>query len=366
MVSRSILTGLIAAGLLASAATADVSGFLGNWANSESEKGGFLGTFIGSDSDKSDIARIVLTPAGVNHVRIHLYGRCNPECDWGSQLGHNFSDSPDSDEVRSIAADFNAGYGTKHLTLHKGPGNTLRFDVVTEFTGHPDRHDFATSGSLRFVQAPAMAAATPAAPAAPASAPAATPLVAAAGTPAVAPAVAPAASAPASAPVVAAAPSVPPAPVVAAASEAEDCVAINPEDVYVAPSERGWKVNDFEHTILNFGTNKVAAVKASHVMEFYRFDEQCYVVRPHPKMIYWRVAGQVPRDAMPKQDCDAVNPAKVTVNGAKVVDGDRVLIDFEDDTAAAAQAASVIRTYRLSQQCFINKPDTTMVYWLAR
>lgn len=109
-------------------ASAEVSGFIGNWFNSESDKGGFLGTFIGSETDKSDIARIVLTPAGVNHVRIHLYGRCSPECDWGSQLGHNFSDSPDSDEVRSIAADFNTGYGVKHLTLRNGPGNSLRFD----------------------------------------------------------------------------------------------------------------------------------------------------------------------------------------------------------------------------------------------
>lgn len=212
---------------------------------------------------------------------------------------------------------------------------------MTEFNGHPDRHDFATSGSLRFVAAPAMAEATPVA----------------AGTPAVAPAGTPAA------PVVAAA--VPPA-TPAVAPETEDCVAINPEDVYVAPSERGWKVNDFEHTILNFGTNKVSAVKASHVMEFYRFDEQCYVARPHPKMIYWRVGGQVPRDPMPKQDCIAVNPTKVTVNAAKVVEGDRVLIDFEDDAASAAQAASVIRTYKLTQQCFVNKPDTTMVYWLAQ
>ena len=362
MLPRSVLTGLIAAGLLAGAATADISGFLGSWFNSDSDKGGFLGTFIGSDSDKSDIARIVMSPAGANHVRIHLFGRCDPECDWGSQVGHNFSDSPDSDEVRSITADFNTGYGIKHLTLRKGPGNSVRFDVVTEFTGHSDRHDFETSGTLRFVEAPVVAAATPPAASTPPSA-------APSGTPAAAPSATPAAaaetgaSAPASSPAATATPAAPP-PVLA--SEAEDCVAINPEDVYVAPSDRGWKVNDFDHTILNFGTNKVAAVKASHVMEYYRFDEQCYVMRPHPKMIYWRTAGQVPRDPMPKQDCVTVDPAKVTVNGAKVVDGGNVLIDFEDDTAAAGQAASVIRTYKLNRQCFVAKPDTTMVYWLAQ
>jgi hypothetical protein len=325
---------LVGAALTACAAAAGVSDFFGNWFNSDTGHGGFLGSWLGSSSDNSGIARIVITQAGADHIRVHLYGLCQPaECDWGSQVGHNRSNAPDSSDVQSISADFDTGFATKHVTLRKGPGGVLRFDVVTDFTDHSGRHDYETSGSL---------AAAPAS-----STPVAGGVTPAPGTPGVT-------SAPATA-------------TTSAAEMTEDCVKINPEDVYVAPSDRGWKVNDFDHTILDFGDNKVAAVKASHVMEFYHFDEQCYVVRPHAKMIYWRTGGQFPRDPMPGQDCIDVHAADVKVAAdGKVMDGTTVLLDYGDNNAAAEQAASVIRTYKFNRQCFVARPDTTMVYWLVR
>ena len=69
---------------------------------------------------------------------------------------------------------------------------------------------------------------------------------------------------------------------------------------------------------------------------------------------------------MPGQDCVAVNFSGVKAAGAKVMDGDRVLIYFDDDTASAERAASVIRIYRLNRQCFVARPNDTMVYWLAQ
>jgi hypothetical protein len=312
-----------------SAASADVSGFLGSWFGSDDH--GFLG--IWSGSDKGELARIVVIPAGVNHVRIHLYGRCQPvACDWGEQLARNHSDNPGSADVRSITAEFNTGTALRRITLRQAPGKAIRFEMVTDFTDHGDRHDYETSGT--FMPADPAMAASPAAPEISA-----------------APAAVPAASPPSSMP-------------------AEDCEAINPEDVYVAPSNRGWRVADFNHTILDFGNNKIAAIKASHVLEFYRFDEQCFVARPHAAMIYWRTAGQAPRDPMPGQDCTDVRFAAVTVkrNGDawQVADGDRVLLDYGENQDAAQLATSVIRTYRLNRQCFVAKPDMTMVYWLAQ
>jgi hypothetical protein len=334
MWTRVWTAGLVAAGLAAGAATADVSGFLGSWFNSDSDKGGFLGTFVGSPSDASDIARIVTTAAGANHIRIHLYGRCTPECDWGSQVGRNQSASPDSDEVRSISADFNVGYGTKHLTLRQGTGNSLRFDVVTEFTDHSDRHDFESSGSLRFVPPPAVVAAEPSVPSAPSAMPAAAPLPAVAG----------------------------------ATTDVgeEDCKSINYEEVYNVFVDGDWVLKEYRTTLINFGSNRAAAIRAQRVVDAYRFDEICFLKRPRAAMVYWRVAGQFPRDAVKGQDCDEVHPSAVEAKGGKVLDGAHELLDFGDDAASARQAASIIRTYRLNRQCFVARPDTRSSYWLAQ
>jgi len=325
--TRGFLAGLAAAGFLGSLAMADVSGYLGAWLNPD-KNSGLLGSWIGPDSGDSGIARLVATPAGAGHIRLHLYGRCRPECDWGSQLGHNHSAAPDSAEVVSISADFVTGEGVKHLTLRPGPGHSLRYEVVTDFNERAGRHDYETGGSLVAATAPAPAAA---------------------GTPVPS----------AAAPVAAAAPAAP-------RELAEDCVAINPADVYMAPANRGYRVNDYAHTIVDFGANKLAAAKAVRVLEYYGFDEQCYVSRPHPKMVYWRTGGRIPAAAMPGEDCDEVHPAAVTVNGGQVMDGARVLIDYKDDAASAAQAASVIRIYRLNRQCFVARPDDKMIYWLSR
>jgi hypothetical protein len=335
---------LLAAGLTAGAAFADVSGFLGSWMNSDSGTGGFLGHWLGPASDNSDIAGVDVTPAGPTHIRIHLFGRCKPAlCDWGTQIGRNHSGDPGSDDVRSISANFDTGFALKHLTLRPGPGGSVRFDVVTDFTDRSGRHDYETSGSL----SPAPAASPP--------------LVASTPPPVGAPAEgAPAASAP----------GIGESASSTSVAMVEDCDAINPADVFVGPSERGWKLQDFNHTILNFGVSKVAAIKGQMMLDYYHIDEQCYIARPHPKMIYWRVGGQLPRGPMPGEDCVDVHPANVKAaqaDGAwKVLDGSNTLIDYGEDRAGAEQAASVIRTYRLSRQCFVAKPDTTMVYWLAQ
>lgn len=331
---------LLGAGLMAGTAFAEVSGFLGNWLNSASASSGFLGSWMGSESDPSGIARLVVTQSGASHVKIHLFGRCKPTlCDWGAQLGRNHSADPGSDEVRSISADFNTGNAMRHLTLRPGPGGSLRFDVVTDFADNSGQHDYEASGTLSAAPVATAGEGSPGAP------------LAAAGA-------------------VLGAPGTSGEPVAQPGEAVEDCVAINPEDVYVAPSDRGWKVNDFNHTILSFGVNKVAAVRAEQVLNYYHFDEQCFIARPNAKMIYWRTAGQLPHAAMPGADCIGILPAKVQAqqigDAWKVVEGDNALLDYGDDQTAAGQAASVIRTYRLNRQCFVARPDTTMVYWLSQ
>lgn len=323
-----------------SPAWADVGGFLGNWVNSSAHPSGFLSSLVGSPSDVSGIARIVVTPAGASHVRIHVFGRCESGlCDWGTQMARNHSGSPGSDEVRSLYAEFNTGFAQEKLTLRQGPGGSLRFDLVTDFTDGSGHHDYQSNGLLTAApgEVPIASAAAPGTPivAAPASLPALTGGLSNLG-----------------------------------GAPAEDCVAINNANVYVAPSDRGWKLSDYNHTILNFGSNKAAALKAQIVLDFYHIDEQCYVARPHPRMIYWRSAGQLPHGPLANQDCIDVHPAAVRVeqkDGSwKVIDGSNVLLDYGEEQTGAQLAVSVIQTYRPTRQCFVARPDTTMSYWLTQ
>lgn len=299
----------------------------------------FVGTWSPSNPDDSPIARVVVSEAGPNHVRILVLAHCQAaDCNWGDAVGRNHSGDPASDEIRSIVAEYDVAGTKRRLTLRQGPGASLRYELVTDFTRGADGHDYETSGAL-----------IPVAPQPPAP-------VAAASEPAAVAAVAPAPTS-----VVAAAP--------AASAIQEDCVPINLADLFVAPVDRGWQLRDYNHPILDFGSDRLAALKAQAVLSYYRFDEQCFIARPHAAMLYWRSAGEVPRAPMPHEDCIDVNPSAVTASEEggswKVKDGEASLLDFGDDRDGALLAVSVIKTYRLTRQCFAARPSTVMQYWLA-
>src|SRR5579871_705883 len=127
---------LFAAALATGPALADVSDFIGNWTN--------------ADSNTSGITHIVVTPAGGNQVRVHVFGQCHPtDCDWGVSLGHSYTEDPGSFDVRSIAARFNAGFANTLIILRKAGGDgELRFEVLTDFNDGSGRHDYDMSGRL--------------------------------------------------------------------------------------------------------------------------------------------------------------------------------------------------------------------------
>ena len=330
---------VLAACLTMSPAFADPSGFLGNWVNVPADNSGLFSSLVGSKPDASGIVRVVVTPAGISRVHIQILGQCpSGVCDWGTQIGRPHSADPNSAEVLSITADFTTGSAQKRVTLRPGPGGNLRFDVTTDFTDGSGNHDFEISGRLTAAPAAIPLANASTAVTVPLAVPVANPTVGTATSLSVVP--------------------------------AEDCVAINPADVYVAPSDRGWKLSDYNHTILNFGTNKLAALKAQTALDYYHIDEQCFVVRPHARMIYWRSSGQVPRTAMPNQDCIDIHPTAVHAAQSdgvwKVMDDKTTVLDYGEDQAGAQLAVSVISSYRLTRQCFIARPDATMSYWLSQ
>jgi len=312
---------LMSAGLMTGAAFAGVSDFLGNWVN--------------TDPATSGITRVVVTPGGGNQVSVHVFGQCQPtDCDWGVRSGHSYTENPGSNDVRSITAEFNAGFARKLIILRRAPGGDMRFEVLTNFTDGSGRNDYDISGHL-----------APGAGGGPGGGPGGVHLL-----PGglgglhllpVAPAMGP-----------------------------EDCIGFNPMQVTAAMAGGNWKVVQGSMWMLDYGSNHGAAQHAADTIHHYNFDQQCFVKRPNAPMMYWKSGGHVPNGGMGGADCISNNPASTTVSfvgGAwKVVDGSQWMLDFGSDQAAANQALAVIKHYNLNRQCFIVRPHASMSYWLAQ
>src|SRR5690242_12878974 len=104
---------------LAPAAFADIGDFIGAWTN--------------ADPNTAGITRVVIKHAGPHQVSVHVFGRCHPnDCDWGTVQGHAYTEGAGSPEVKSIVAQFNSGFATDQIILHKAPGG-LRMDLFVAF-----------------------------------------------------------------------------------------------------------------------------------------------------------------------------------------------------------------------------------------
>jgi len=156
----------------------------------------------------------------------------------------------------------------------------------------------------------------------------------------------------------------------AAPALAEDCIAFDPSAVTAAQVGGDWKVVQGSMWMLDYGADAAAAHRAANVIRHYHFTEQCFVKRPDPSMMYWKTGASVPSSGMPRQDCIDLTPATTQakfVGGRwKVVDGANWLLDYAGDHAAADEAAGIIHKYNLNRQCFVVRPNASMMYWLSQ
>jgi len=353
--------------LASGAARADVTDFEGIWADPA--------------ADGSGISRIVVTPGTGSRLNIRVFGRCVPkECDWGGGPARLYADGPQGREITLAAFDIDAGFARKRLTLRQAVGHTLRFEMQTDFAD--GRQGYVTTGAVNYIgtwdEAPRVAETPPpAAPPPPSTTGAAPPVAAIAAAPPPPPpeaAPVPSDSAPS-----AEAPSAgwlgdvglgPAQPHGYRAAAGEDCTPFDPGQTRAANTDGNWRVGDFSHHLVNFGSSRAHAQRALAVIGFYHFDEICYVTRESPTMLYWKRAGAVPKESAPGEVCIAIDPAAIkaeTHDGAwSVMSGLTALLEYGGDQKAAEQAASVIKTYRLNRQCFAGPPGTGMQYWLAQ
>lgn len=343
---RAIL-GLAAAVMVPVAAGADVTGFINDLVGGRAPGAGFAGTWYAASG--SDIDHIIVTASDSGPARIQVFGRCEARiCNWGALPAKLRTDGPASDAVRSLAADFNLGFAMRRLTLHRLPGNTLRFDMVTEFTDGSDRHDYETAGNLS--STPVRTAAVPAQPAEPV-------ILRPGGEQTAVPAASP--SHDNAMPVAA-----------AAALPLDDCFPIDTDHVYAAPASGNWNLRDFLHVVQNFGPYRAAAAKGLAIIKFYRFDEVCRIGRGSTNMAFFKAAGEVPRQTMKGEDCTEIHPEKVVAverdGDWNVTDGTHEIFDYGSDRQGAEQAVTVIKTLNLARQCYYDRANLSASYWISR
>ncbi|MEI9990444.1 MAG: hypothetical protein WDM86_10420 [Rhizomicrobium sp.] len=321
----------------------------------------FLGVWTAATPDAGGLARLVIAPGTGGRLDIHVYGRCQPRaCDWGLHPARLYSVGPDSTEIASIAAEFDTGTAHKRLTLRPSVGRALRAEVQTDFPDASGRGNYATSTPLEFSgawnEAPQVAEPPPAAVAA--AAPVETP---------------PPPTKPSDDSWFGNSGFIGIGPRLPAGYEppsGEDCTPFNPAQVRASNTDGTWRLGDFSHRLANFGPRHEDALRALAVLNFYHFDEECFVTREAPTMLYWKRAGLVPKESAHGEVCIGLDPAaaKAAKNegGWSVMSGMAALLDFGDDEQAAERAASVIRTYRLNRQCFAGPPKSGLQYWLSQ
>ena len=343
-----IVAAMLGAGLLTSPALADTHDFFGNWVN--------------ADPSSNDITRVVVLPAGPGNVSVHVFARCYPtDCDWGAVPGHSYVDTFSQHDVRIITAAFDPGFAHTLVILKASQGGDLRIQALTEFTDNSGRTDYEYRGQFHKVSF------FP--PLIPLPVPPPIPLPFQPHWPPVMPTPHPLPIQP-----IPVNPQPQPMPMphplpLFPLMGAEDCIGFSPSTVTVAHVGGGWKVMSGPMSMLDFGPDKASADRAASVIIGENFNQQCFVKRPHAPMMYWKAGNHVPSSQMPGQDCVGNNPATTSVHNVggswTVVDGSHSILDYGPDQASANQALAVIKHYHLNRQCFIQRPNAEMSYWLA-
>lgn len=70
----------------------------------------------------------------------------------------------------------------------------------------------------------------------------------------------------------------------------EDCILFNNDLAQVKwiVASRSWKIVEGGKWLLDFGTKQHEANEALRLIKRYKFNQQCFVGRPHPSLKYWK------------------------------------------------------------------------------
>jgi hypothetical protein len=66
-----------------------------------------------------------------------------------------------------------------------------------------------------------------------------------------------------------------------------DCIAFNPTTAHASHIGHSWKIVDGVQWLADFGDDKTQADAMLSLIRFYHLDEECFIARLNPAMIYW-------------------------------------------------------------------------------
>jgi hypothetical protein len=285
----------------------------------------FPGKWVNVDAHTDNLTKVHIDMTGPMGVDVHGWGQCHPtDCDWGTVHGQFIPGGGGT--VRAV---FNTSFKITTLELHNAPGQSLTYDMHAKFIDNSGRAPYDVHGVLaRAGDGGPMGGGgmggggmgggmgMGGAPMGP-----------------------------------------------------QDCLPEPYQNLQVAHVGGEWKIVNGNEWVLSFGANKQAADQSLSIIQHYRFDQICYVQRPHPSMTYWTRGNDVPGGSTPGEDCIAFHPHQVAaahVGGEwKVVDGAMWMLSYGSNQAGADQAVAVIKHYHLNRQCFVARPNPPMEYWLS-
>jgi len=303
--------------VLCGLAKAETSDFLGHWQN--------------PDSKASGLTHVAITPNGGNGVDVRAYGDCRAiECDWGIVQGKVYTASPKSTDVQVVVAMFHFGFAHRQITFRRQANGKLKFEMQVELADNSLRHDYAVSGSLRqtswvgpitqvWQKQPGLqtgwgGGARSSPPAAP----------------------------------------------------AESCTMVDANGARAVEEKGYWFVKAKGKVLIDVGRDEQAAQIAEAAFHHYKFDRRCTVGGPFKT--YWKSADGFAKDKMGGVICWKLQPTTAHVvrsgNSWKVVDGANTLVDLGDNKKKAQAMLDLIRTNKLTAECFVRQPDPLMAFWL--
>ena len=122
-----------------------------------------------------------------------------------------------------------------------------------------------------------------------------------------------------------------------------------------------WKVTDGTFGSLGGTSNPVSAIVLVEGGESGEGGGGGVVLEPMPIP-----AGPVMM-MRPEEDCISFNPAGLSVvesgGSYKLAEGGMWLLDFGSNEAEAEEALQIIQHYSMDAECFVGRPDASLVYW---
>jgi hypothetical protein len=145
----------------------------------------------------------------------------------------------------------------------------------------------------------------------------------------------------------------------------EACAAFDPAAAAMVQAGANWKIAAGKAALVDAIGDERDAQRVLETIRHYRFDQKCHV----GTSAYWKRGAEMAEGKMGGADCIAFNPTTVHASHIghrwKVVDGVQWIADFGDDKTEADSLLSLIRFYRLDAECFVNRANPAMTYWLS-